>query len=359
MCANGVTRDWCAAVQGGWVEGATCAEACCVIDYCRWPIILPAVLEYSNLENTCCAADAPWCVGEFACNSNNCYPAAGAIIYKFTLASPGTIDLYASGPTDNQLMVFTSCDDPQGTCVASADNATDNVGNIYQGATEQILGLSLPAGTYYVATSTFAWTDNPCGEIRLTITSDTPLPAELTLFDAVAGNEQITLNWTTASETNLNRFDLMRDGALVAQIAANNSPTGGNYSWTDVGLTNGTTYEYALVSVDLDGASETLGTESAAPDFTAVTVSEYAMYQNYPNPFNPETSITFDIVENGPARLAVYNSLGQTVAVLVDGVQSAGRHTVTFDGSALSSGLYFYRLDAGDFTTIRKMVLMK
>jgi hypothetical protein len=244
-------------------------------------------------------------------------------------------------------------------CVAAADYATDNVGNIFQGATEQILGLNLPAGTYFVATSTFAWTDNPCGEIRLTIESDVPLPAELTSFDAVPGDRKITLSWSTGSESNLDHFSLMRNGALIAEVNANNSATGGSYTWTDIGLTNGTTYEYTLVSMDLDGASNTLGTQSAAPNAGNASVTEYALYQNYPNPFNPETSISFDLVEDGPVKLTVFNSLGQSVAVLVDGLLTAGRHTVTFDGSALTSGLYFYRLDAADFTANHKMVLMK
>jgi hypothetical protein len=87
--------------------------------------------------------------------------------------------------------------------------------------------------------------------------------------------------------------------------------------------------------------------------------SAFALNQNYPNPFNPETSIEYALPENGKVRLAVYNILGQEVKVLIDGRMEAGYHTVTFDGTDLSSGVYFYRLEAVDFIMTRKMVLLK
>ncbi|MBU0692742.1 T9SS type A sorting domain-containing protein, partial [bacterium] len=87
--------------------------------------------------------------------------------------------------------------------------------------------------------------------------------------------------------------------------------------------------------------------------------TEYALHQNYPNPFNPETNISFDLAEAGAIKLTVFNPLGQTVATLVNGTMASGRHTIAFDGTNLTSGLYYYRLEAGDFSAIRKMVLMK
>ena len=85
----------------------------------------------------------------------------------------------------------------------------------------------------------------------------------------------------------------------------------------------------------------------------------YALYQNYPNPFNPSTTIRYDLKADGRTRLAVYNLMGQEIAVLVDQMQNAGSHQLTFDASALPSGMYFYRLQSGDFVHSAKMVLMK
>jgi hypothetical protein len=86
---------------------------------------------------------------------------------------------------------------------------------------------------------------------------------------------------------------------------------------------------------------------------------EYALEQNYPNPFNPVTSINFALPHAGYVTLSVYNMLGQEVAVPVNGVQEAGFKSVSFDASRLPSGVYTYRMTAGTFTSLRKMVLLK
>ena len=93
----------------------------------------------------------------------------------------------------------------------------------------------------------------------------------------------------------------------------------------------------------------------ASADETPV---DFALSQNYPNPFNPTTNIDFT-VETGMVNLAVYNLAGQQVATLVDGMVEAGTHTVTFDASNLTSGVYFYTLTANGVSTSQKMVLVR
>lgn len=87
--------------------------------------------------------------------------------------------------------------------------------------------------------------------------------------------------------------------------------------------------------------------------------TEYTLAQNFPNPFNPATEIQFALPVTSAVSLVVFNSLGQEITTLVDETLSAGVYRSTFDASALPSGLYFYRLDAGSFTEIRKMMLLK
>jgi hypothetical protein len=88
-------------------------------------------------------------------------------------------------------------------------------------------------------------------------------------------------------------------------------------------------------------------------------VQDFTLSQNYPNPFNPATMIRYGIPYRSRVRLAVFNTLGQQVAVLQDGEQDAGRHEVKFDGSVLASGVYFYRLQAGSFTQAKKLLLLR
>ncbi len=86
---------------------------------------------------------------------------------------------------------------------------------------------------------------------------------------------------------------------------------------------------------------------------------EYSLGQNFPNPFNPVTAISYQLSASNFVNLSVYDVSGRLVAELVNGMRDAGVHEVTFDASNLASGIYLYRIEAGDFSAVRKMVLMK
>jgi hypothetical protein len=91
----------------------------------------------------------------------------------------------------------------------------------------------------------------------------------------------------------------------------------------------------------------------------STTPHEFALAQNYPNPFNPSTTISWQLPVSGLVSLSVYNVTGQKVTVLVNEIQKAGYHSLEFNASSLPSGLYFYRLRAGNLDKMKKMVLMK
>jgi hypothetical protein len=86
---------------------------------------------------------------------------------------------------------------------------------------------------------------------------------------------------------------------------------------------------------------------------------EFTLYQNYPNPFNPTTQIRFSLTSQSIVSLKVFDVLGREVKILASGKYQSGPHTVTLDASALPSGVYFYRLQAGTFTAVRKLTLLK
>ena len=85
----------------------------------------------------------------------------------------------------------------------------------------------------------------------------------------------------------------------------------------------------------------------------------YALHQNYPNPFNPSTTIQYDLPRSAHAVLTIYNVLGEEVKTLVDEMQEAGYKSVEWDASTVSSGIYFYRLVAGTFSDVRRMMIIK
>jgi hypothetical protein len=92
---------------------------------------------------------------------------------------------------------------------------------------------------------------------------------------------------------------------------------------------------------------------------TNIEPTGYALQSNYPNPFNPVTTIDFSLAEPQQTVLTVFDVTGKTVTRLIDGDLSAGDHSVVFDATQVNSGVYFYRLDAGDFSATRKMTVIK
>lgn len=95
------------------------------------------------------------------------------------------------------------------------------------------------------------------------------------------------------------------------------------------------------------------------------TILSYSLGQNYPNPFNPATVISYSLPKQSTVKLAVYNSIGQEVKTLFSGIQAAGSHAVNFDGTGLTSGIYFYSIEAKSetdneiFKSVRKMAFLK
>ncbi|PIP76328.1 MAG: hypothetical protein COW85_14815 [Ignavibacteria bacterium CG22_combo_CG10-13_8_21_14_all_37_15] len=85
----------------------------------------------------------------------------------------------------------------------------------------------------------------------------------------------------------------------------------------------------------------------------------FYLYQNYPNPFNPSTTITYQLPKNGNVTLKIFDILGNEVKTLVNEQKEMGRYTVHFDASSLASGMYIYRLRANDYTSTKKMLLLK
>jgi peptidoglycan/xylan/chitin deacetylase (PgdA/CDA1 family) len=195
-----------------------------------------------------------------------------------------------------------------------------------------------------------------------------PLPIELTSFTAAIINKSIHLNWKTATEINNNRFDIERmieDKSwqnIGSLPGAGNSNSPKTYSFIDNSPLSKGKYCYRLKQTDNDGHYKYSSIIEVEVTFAP---SYYSLEQNYPNPFNPSTRIKYSIPFESNVSLIIFNSLGEAVKELTNEMQVAGTYEVNFNRSGLSSGVYFYSIEAisrdgsQSFRETKKMILMK
>jgi photosystem II stability/assembly factor-like uncharacterized protein len=187
-----------------------------------------------------------------------------------------------------------------------------------------------------------------------------PLPVELTSFTATANHKEAILKWTTATELNNLGFELQRrstenEFVTIGFVKGEGTTTSKKeYSYIDKELDNGK-YSYRLKQIDFSG----MYNYSDVIEVDVRSVDEYALEQNYPNPFNPTTTIGFGVLEKSNVRITILNSIGEEVATILNEERESGYYQVEFNAVNLPSGVYFYRLKAGNFVQTKKMILMK
>ncbi|MBL8007233.1 MAG: T9SS type A sorting domain-containing protein [Ignavibacteria bacterium] len=191
--------------------------------------------------------------------------------------------------------------------------------------------------------------------------ADFPLPVELTFFSSSVTENTVQLNWITSSEINNYGFDVERSNinsqwSGIGFIKGHgNSNTKQNYSFADRNLSPGK-YNYRLKQIDFNGNFEYYNLSNVV----VIDLPEkFTLSQNYPNPFNPVTNVEFGISKLGFVSLKVYDMLGKETATLVNEILSPGKYTVKFNGGNFASGVYFYRMESGEFKDIKRMVLIK
>ncbi len=189
-----------------------------------------------------------------------------------------------------------------------------------------------------------------------------PLPVELTSFSAIVVDNQISLNWNTATEINNYGFEIERsfnntaNYECLAFVAGNgNSNSSHNYTFIDNNTQSGK-YYYRLKQIDTDG--NFTYSKDVEIDVNS-TLSSFNLYQNYPNPFNPNTTIKYSIPAAGLVTLKVYDVLGTELVTLINENKNPGTYQANFNASFLSSGIYFYKLTAGAFCQTKKLILIK
>jgi hypothetical protein len=246
----------------------------------------------------------------------------------------------------------------------------------------QVTGLrgvyQLPNGNYLVTNGTgLHEIDGTNGTLIRTIHSSTNMqyisyidysviPVELTSFNARVIGSSVELKWSTATELNNSGFEIVRSVrndnnwqalGFVPGFGTTTEPK--DYSFIDNSIESGT-YYYKLKQVDFDGSFSY--SNAVQVDFDIP--QEFSLSQNYPNPFNPATKIKFTLPVDSRVKIKIFSSLGELITEAADGNFSSGIHEINYNGVTLSSGIYFYTLEAAGnngqtFVQTRKMTILK
>jgi hypothetical protein len=243
------------------------------------------------------------------------------------------------------------------------------------GTAKEIIGLSPNSVYYWRVSATNTGGTSPYSDV-FNFTTSAALPVTLSSFEAQASStkSEVVLHWRTATEVNNYGFEVERrkvegrsekvEWQKIGFIKGNGtSNTSKEYSYTDDKLSAGR-YEFRLKQIDNDGSFK----YSNSVEVSFMKPTEFSLSQNYPNPFNPSTTIQYSIPPSpfyekgergGFVTLRIFDIVGREVAVLVNETKEAGSYEVEFNASYLASGIYFYRIQAGSFRAVKKLVLTK
>ena len=200
---------------------------------------------------------------------------------------------------------------------------------------------------YQVPSDVLSW----CSYFFMTITYENVIPVELVSFNASLIDNKVNLYWSTATESNNSRFEILRltqndvewsKIGFVPGFRTTTEPK--SYSFIDEDVTTGI-YKYRLKQIDFDGSFEYSNEIEVEVDFTP---KEFVLYQNYPNPFNPSTTIKFSIPEASRIKINIYNSIGEAIENLADGSYEPGNYEIKWNAQNYPSGIYFYTFEANN-----------
>ncbi len=247
-------------------------------------------------------------------------------------------------------------------------------GGFYFSTDEGVTWESVPSGieNIYLTSISLDSLDNVyVGSYNGVYLLNKPVPVELLSFSSSVVDNDVTLIWITATETNNAGFQVERretinersdDWKNIAFVNGNGTTTEPqSYPFVDENLSAGN-YQYRLKQIDFDGTFEYLPTGQAGSNTIEVEINppaKFSLEQNYPNPFNPSTKISWQSPVSSWQTLKVYDVLGNEVATLVNEEKLAGEYEVEFKAVELSSGIYFYQLKVGEFIQTKKMTILK
>ncbi|MFH1392681.1 MAG: T9SS type A sorting domain-containing protein [bacterium] len=262
----------------------------------------------------------------------------------------------ASTEIDDVRMLFDADQWPNAEDIASFNQVCVNISSLTAGMSlSRYLDVS---SVDYADTNTkndWYLSDNPTPGFP----SDKALSVVLSSFVATATNDAVVLRWQTESETNNLGFRVYRNSKQIGFVKSADRPY--DYQFVDDRVQFGKTYEYFIEDVDFSGnrkKSQILEITVGKKLVANFVKPKFALFQNYPNPFNPETWIPYQLAQDCEVKILIRNILGQVVWEGFNKKQ-AGYNQERLNALDLSSGVYFYTLQAGEFSATRKMVILK
>jgi hypothetical protein len=299
-----------------------------------------------------------------------------------------TSDIGSVGSTvrTGRIWQVDECGTVAGTVTIDISDATGNAGQSGTASNFRLLYRSGTSGDFSSAATgasisgdavSFTSVSLADGYYALGAESDATLPVELTTFEVLSTRDNsITLGWTTESEINNLGFILDRrrgitDWIEIASFITHTELQGQGsvshqtvYTYTDDTVMETEVYDYRIADVDYDGNKEYHSLQILGVSPSSPLPESYVLYQNYPNPFNPITTIRYELPEASLVKITIYDMMGRIVNNLVSSQQNTGYKSVRWSatnntGQPVSAGLYLYRIEAGRFRQIKKMVLLK
>lgn len=354
------------------------------VDFSTVPVGMKFQFDFSLSGNTTSATSILYViVGSTNMVNGTTLPTNANIYARFTISSTANSGefnlkditnntvgshLYSGSQTITWYLNHTGSSQSYISPSGSSETLPNDHADIWIGTTKEFSNVAVQTSTCSLARFKFN-TQNPKNVDNISFTIDniiidneSALPVELTSFTSNVNENKVTLNWSTATEVNNYGFEVQRASTKLGTSwekigfvqGAGNSNSPKNYSFTDK-PTGGKEFQYRLKQIDFNGAFEYSEITTAILE----NVSEFKLEQNYPNPFNPMTRISYTLPVRTSVKLRVYDLLAQVIAELVNGIQEAGRYDVTFDGSNFPSGAYFYKLEAGSYIEVKKLLLVK
>lgn len=328
-------------------------------------------LTRNGVPSRCTAAKS--CPGLFSASGARYYD---TYTYTNTSASPRcvTAELSSDCGTNLFAVAYLGSFNPLSLCANYlADMGTSNTGNAME--------FTVPAGSTFVIILHEVTPASGCAGYSLAVSGITcgtdgggectPVPIQLASFTGIPiASDRNLLQWTTLSEINNYGFEMQRAGGSGGEflsIPGSFIPGHGttiqphDYSYVDSSASPDLPY-YRLKQIDLDGRvhfTDAIRVDVLTTADQDITAHEFSLGQNYPNPFNPSTLITYSLPLPARVTLELFDMLGRRVATLVDGDRTAGVHRVTLEQPQLPSGVYVYRILAGDYRAAKRLVLMK